>query len=869
MATYHCAIKLGTSGKTIPHLDYIKREGRYQKDTSDQDLLLTKSGHMPVFAQDDERVFWNACAAKDIRSYREIEFALPNELTLEEQKQLVEDFIEEVIPNNPYTYAIHETESAVHGVKNPHCHLMFSERMMNELVAGMDKKDFFKKHGRTIHGDEYGGSVKDRSWAGRGTTAKYYEVRKALADCMNRAYEKRGLAVRVDHRSIQDQSADLLNQGNIEAVSLDRSAQRRVHERLFRNHTETIKEAIQDDEASIEMLPFRVQERIIHERLRALDRRIEELTEEYNKALEPTSQERDYALHRMAENTETFIQVYRNPFSYLKKKLHQVQGVAENVPEGTMPLNPFTQEIAYQDEAIQQEQYLVADINPVMLIADLELTKADIEAQLASIPLTPQEALKAVMTKEDKEQLALFNKDLALAHNRIFMAKETGVELSGYEEPIREAGAALKELYNTYHTPQLVAQAKVLQASDNKRRPFYGPRKPEAYEDMAVKEALGYNPFKDIKEQIRSRQSLLTFLRKQKKQTKKVKLELQELQTTYELMRPKYITEDIKKAALAIQEQHEKMFKRLAEKPLRAYEEKLMNEASGGSYFKQKNKLNFHARKLRDALRSEPVTKTSTDAIAYITSYRDDFLSDCATKYKDKALGYLKSQEQRKERLETALHKAERLLATVNDSVLRKHVEEQKKTITRVSRKHAERKAIVKQKTAETVSRKAAAIKKYKEMSRPLSWHEDRLLNEATSGALFRYKEQLRSKESIRKYQLKTGVDTTAIDKEIADVKKSITALRNQFMTTAIQDAARRDHEAMLKKRPALDPRRERNRLQAISRKRNASQGTKAAAQALAASVSGLFANEEDNLVTANIRVGGDSIEREFKKFHY
>ena len=101
MATYHCAIKIGRSGKTIPHLDYIKREGRYQKDASEHDVITTKSGHMPVFAQEDEREFWNACAAHDVRSYREIEFALPNELSHEEQIKLVEEFIEEVIPHNP------------------------------------------------------------------------------------------------------------------------------------------------------------------------------------------------------------------------------------------------------------------------------------------------------------------------------------------------------------------------------------------------------------------------------------------------------------------------------------------------------------------------------------------------------------------------------------------------------------------------------------------------------------------------------------------------------------------------------------------------------------------------------------------------
>lgn len=70
---------------------------------------------------------------------------------------------------------------------------MFSERIMDEAALLMDKETFFKKHGKSKSGIEYGGSIKDRSWSGRGKytgTEKFIDVRQKLADKINKYYEK-------------------------------------------------------------------------------------------------------------------------------------------------------------------------------------------------------------------------------------------------------------------------------------------------------------------------------------------------------------------------------------------------------------------------------------------------------------------------------------------------------------------------------------------------------------------------------------------------------------------------------------------------------------------------------------------------------
>lgn len=51
MATYHCNIKVGKCGKTIPHFGYIMRKGKYEER---KDLQYAESGNMPEWAETPE-----------------------------------------------------------------------------------------------------------------------------------------------------------------------------------------------------------------------------------------------------------------------------------------------------------------------------------------------------------------------------------------------------------------------------------------------------------------------------------------------------------------------------------------------------------------------------------------------------------------------------------------------------------------------------------------------------------------------------------------------------------------------------------------------------------------------------------------------
>lgn len=58
MATAHLSVKVGKSGKGVPHAEYISRVGKYEKKLDgNEQLEATESGNMPLWAQDNPYCF--------------------------------------------------------------------------------------------------------------------------------------------------------------------------------------------------------------------------------------------------------------------------------------------------------------------------------------------------------------------------------------------------------------------------------------------------------------------------------------------------------------------------------------------------------------------------------------------------------------------------------------------------------------------------------------------------------------------------------------------------------------------------------------------------------------------------------------------
>ena len=226
---YHLKVNVGSrSGGQSARAkdDYIEREGSYSKKDPEE-CEHVEHGHMPAWAQDDPRTYWSASDEHERangRLYREIQFALPNELSPEARRDLAGRFAEQLTREErlPYTLAIHKgTSPKPDKPDNPHAHLMFSERANDGIERSAER--WFKRH--NAKAPEHGGARKSRAampkeWLEQ-TRAKWEQT-------ANRALEQAGRAERIDGRSLADRRDAAYREGDL-AQAAELSREPNVH----------------------------------------------------------------------------------------------------------------------------------------------------------------------------------------------------------------------------------------------------------------------------------------------------------------------------------------------------------------------------------------------------------------------------------------------------------------------------------------------------------------------------------------------------------------------------------------------------------------------------------------------------------------
>jgi hypothetical protein len=222
MAIYHLTMKSGNKsagGSAGKHSRYILREGPYEDDRGE--LIYSGFGNIPDFALGNPAAFWDA-ADKFERAngtvYREIEIGLPEELTIEQQIALAQEFAETVSHtkdgNTPFTLAIHSQDTT--NKNKRHAHIMFSDRVVNGSYE-KPAEAFFKRYNAKY--PEKGGARKtEERRAGRKVqepiTGDYDTlnwtdyIRPLWQDYANDALERSGSDERIDCRTLAEQAAE-------------------------------------------------------------------------------------------------------------------------------------------------------------------------------------------------------------------------------------------------------------------------------------------------------------------------------------------------------------------------------------------------------------------------------------------------------------------------------------------------------------------------------------------------------------------------------------------------------------------------------------------------------------------------------------
>ena len=213
MAIARLSMKVGKAGKAGPHAAYIARTGRHaDRLERGEKLEATEAGNMPAWAQSNPLAFWeaaDACERKGGTTYREMEIALPRELSQEQRLELVREWVaSEIGDRHAYQWAIH-TPKAADGGEQPHVHLMFSERQCDGIER--DPEQYFKRY--NAKAPEKGGARKGYGpRAGETLTREeraddLKALRSRWGDLCNAHLERAAAGVAIDMRSNAAQGA--------------------------------------------------------------------------------------------------------------------------------------------------------------------------------------------------------------------------------------------------------------------------------------------------------------------------------------------------------------------------------------------------------------------------------------------------------------------------------------------------------------------------------------------------------------------------------------------------------------------------------------------------------------------------------------
>lgn len=200
VAIYRCEFKIisrGSGHRACAAAAYRAGEKIRDERYGDTHDYTRKSGVAASFILAPENApdwmsnraeLWNAVEAverrKDAQLCREVLLSLPHELADDQREALVRQFVRDQFVSQGMVADVNiHTHSPSGDERNDHAHILLTTRTLTASSFG----------------------PKERSWNSRDFV---HDTREAWADAQNRTFERLGLDLRVDHRSLADQGID-------------------------------------------------------------------------------------------------------------------------------------------------------------------------------------------------------------------------------------------------------------------------------------------------------------------------------------------------------------------------------------------------------------------------------------------------------------------------------------------------------------------------------------------------------------------------------------------------------------------------------------------------------------------------------------
>ena len=216
MAHYRLCMKNGKAWGAVANFSYNMGMGKYSYKENE---IVESFHNIPEWAN-SAYDFWEKYSLEDRAnsSYKKIELSLQGELSLEENKKMLNEFIKKNIGENfYYSVVIHDKESNEKGIQNTHAHIMICKRLEDGIKRNPEQ--FFKRY--NSNSPEKGGALTDNKYWGKKQTL--INFREDWENIINKYFEKNNIKKKVSSKSLEKQREEALKSNDLKkAEMLDR-----------------------------------------------------------------------------------------------------------------------------------------------------------------------------------------------------------------------------------------------------------------------------------------------------------------------------------------------------------------------------------------------------------------------------------------------------------------------------------------------------------------------------------------------------------------------------------------------------------------------------------------------------------------------
>lgn len=354
MGIYNLRMSSAKGRSVVDKFNYIVREEEYSylKDDKYDDFIYSEHMNLPSFAQNDPSLFWNIVEGyerENANLFREIEFSIPYELSDEERIEVATEFAKKIFGNEyVYSLAIHNKKSSLDNVDNVHCHIIFSERRLDNIER--DKKQFFKNYKSK---EPHLGGCKKEDWSRK---AKLYEIREEWEKTANSYLKKYDTSISC--KSLENQRIQAIMEGNfLKAEMLDRRAVD-IDLQLYKYcyNSEVRENSIKYFESAKRVKEYK--EKLYKLRCKNFDEENEKARQRF---LNNEREEIDFSRFDIQENADNIAEKVEENIKYNEEKLVEVRDTVNNFISNNVEVienNKKIEELAFVTDIELEEKAL-------------------------------------------------------------------------------------------------------------------------------------------------------------------------------------------------------------------------------------------------------------------------------------------------------------------------------------------------------------------------------------------------------------------------------------------------------------------------------------------------------------------------------